>query len=454
LAAAFLFSGVRHYIGSIRRIEDEASLSFAREFYHQAISGKKLGESLRLARLSLIKNRGRGSLDWLNYLLYGDPQFAFFEEPKAKIRAKKKFSPAKHKKKIIFSAIALFAIGLIFSLSVFLPTLKPSSMYLFLKSQSEFNRGNNQLALSLGERAIRSDPYFLAVYPIIASASMRLGDKKDALKYYFDYVLYSEKKDDRENLTQAYIKLGWFYYLEGDYSRSYGFYNKALELSRKLNNRFNEAVALRKLAVWYIDRKDFDTALNLLTKGMGIDIEHQRSVEFRKNLASDYFDIGLVFTNKDDYAAAKEFYEKSRKIFESLKLKSELSDCYFNLGEVCMFEKEYKKALDYYARGLSIDLEQGNKSSLASDYNMFGELYTEMGDTNQAEAFFVKAVNLSEEIKSRPELADACNNLGLLYKTLGRKNKAREYWRKSQEIYRSTDRIKYEEVKKQLLELE
>jgi tetratricopeptide (TPR) repeat protein len=75
---------------------------------------------------------------------------------------------------------------------------------------------------------------------------------------------------------------------------------------------------------------------------------------FHDNIVTilDYFDIGLVFTNKDDYTSAKEFYAKSRLLFEQLNLKNELSDCYFNIGEICLFEKKYQEALDNYMQGL------------------------------------------------------------------------------------------------------
>jgi len=79
MASAFLFAGVRHYIGSIRKIEDNTSLVFAREFYARLLSGLSVGESLRLSRVKSIKEHGLASLHWVNYLLYGDPGFVFFQ---------------------------------------------------------------------------------------------------------------------------------------------------------------------------------------------------------------------------------------------------------------------------------------------------------------------------------------------------------------------------------------
>ncbi len=452
MAGAFLFAGVRHYIGSIRKIEDIASQEFARKFYTQLLAGASVGESLRIAKLKLIKEYGLASLHWVNYLLYGDPGFVFF---KAKIKKENKRMHGAWLKKVLFSGSILILIIVFGLLAAFwLPRFNPGKIYLYLNSQAQFRKGNNQAAVNLGEQVINKDKDFLSAYPVIANAYERMGKKEKALKYYFEYVLRSEKLNNKKHLAAAYIKLGWFYQLAGQYAQAHQFYDKAINLSRQLKDKLNEAVALRKLAVWHIDKKNFETALELLTKSVAINLGAGGNFEHRRNLACDYFDIGLVFANKNDYTAAKEFYEKSRKIFEGLKLENELSDCYFNLGEISLFEKQYQKALDYYLTGLKIDQGQNNKVNLVSDYNMIGELYLEMDDLTQAESHFKQSAALAGEINSRPDLANAHYNLGLLYKKRGRKNMAREHWRKAQEIYRSVDPDKYQEIRSQLLEME
>ncbi|MDD5505295.1 MAG: tetratricopeptide repeat protein [Candidatus Omnitrophica bacterium] len=452
MASAFLFAGVRHYIGTIRRIEDNSSLVFAREFYTQLISGVSVGESLRLSKSKLIREFGLASLHWVNYLLYGDPSFIFFKGQRRK-EVKQK-PPVFYKKILLKSGLAAFFICSGIILAFLLPRFNPGKIYLFLNSQAEYRKGNNRSAITLGEKLIYKDQNFLAAYPIIANAYQRMGDKDRALKYYFDYVFKSERLKNNRHLIQAYIKLGWFYQLNGEYAKAGEFYEKAIKLSRRLNDKSNEAMAMRKLAVWHTDEGNFEQALDLLTKSAAINLERQGNFENARNLACDYFDIGLVFANKNDYAAAKDFYEKSLKIFTRLNLKNELSDCYFNLGEVYFFEKEYLMALDYYFKGLKIDRQQDNKVNLACGYNMIGELYMEIDDLAKAEEYFQDSLELAEEINSRLDLADVNYNLGVLYKRKGRKNLARQHWRKAQEIYRSVDFGKYQEIRAQLLELD
>jgi CHAT domain-containing protein/uncharacterized protein HemY len=452
MASAFLFAGVRHYIGSIRKIEDNASLVFAREFYAQLISGVSVGESLRASKLKLVNEYGLASLHWVNYLLYGDPGFVFF---KIQLRQERKHKLSAPYKSALFKTSLLVVLACATILLAFwLPKVNPSKVYLFLNSEAEYNRGHNQSAINLGKQVINKDQDFLAVYPVIANAYQSLGDKDNAKKYYVDYMLKSEKLNNKKHLNQAYLKLGWFYHLDGRYAQAQELYDKALNLSRQLHDLQNEAVALRKLAVWHIDKNNFTQALDLLTKSIAINLEYSGNFENDKNLACDYFDIGLVFANKNDYPAARDFYEKSRKIFQRLKLYNELSDCYYNLGETYLYQKQYQLALDYYLKGLKLDQEQNNKVNLTSGYNMIGELYLEIDDLVKAEAYFKQSVKLSEEINSRVDLANANYDLGLLYKNKGRKNIAKEYWRKAQEIYRSVDPDKYQEIRTQLLELD
>lgn len=85
---------------------------------------------------------------------------------------------------------------------------------------------------------------------------------------------------------------------------------------------------------------------------------------------------------------------------------------------------------------------------------MIGELYLEIDDVTKAKDYFLQALAISEEINSRPDLANANYNLGLLYQRQGRKNLAREYWRQAQEIFHQTDLERYQEIKKQLQDLE
>jgi len=80
LSNAFLYAGVKHYIGPFWKIMDQPSRQFALTFYKHLMSGKTIGESTKLARKILMDNAS--DICWASYLLYGDPRTHYFEKQK------------------------------------------------------------------------------------------------------------------------------------------------------------------------------------------------------------------------------------------------------------------------------------------------------------------------------------------------------------------------------------
>ena len=71
LANAFMYSGVKHYIGTFGDIPDNTGGKFALTFYDELVAGRTIGQALKQAKLMLI-NQNKHTC-WANYIMYGDP---------------------------------------------------------------------------------------------------------------------------------------------------------------------------------------------------------------------------------------------------------------------------------------------------------------------------------------------------------------------------------------------
>lgn len=78
LGSAFLFAGVRNYIGTFWVVHDDESADFATACYRALASGGSLGAALHTARENAKAAYGTRGLTWASYLLYGDPAFVPF----------------------------------------------------------------------------------------------------------------------------------------------------------------------------------------------------------------------------------------------------------------------------------------------------------------------------------------------------------------------------------------
>ncbi|MFH1577974.1 MAG: tetratricopeptide repeat protein [Candidatus Omnitrophota bacterium] len=466
LAQAFLFAGVRHYLGSFWRIEDNSSWEFAEEFYSQIVNSKPIGEAVRLARLRLFRKYGISAINWSAYVLYGDPSFVLFKDMTAgagRVSTKLNFIGSflcrifklVQIRKIKIAALSLImlvvmALGFIKAFSVF----NPGAKRLFLKAEQLYAQGNNYQIISLLDQAIGKDSLYLPAWRLRGDVYFRLGKFSDALSNYSDYARFSERKKDYKHLAAAYIKIAWIYHMWGDYQKSEGFYQKALNLSRKHKDKLNEADAMARLAVWYVDKGDNESAFSLLMKSSEINRQRDDDPEHRFNLACDYFNIAFLYVEKGDYPIAKEFLNKSEEIFEGLGAIPELGDYYFNMGEVSLFEKNYDLALEYYQKGLDLDRKLDHRFNLSSDYWMLGEFYWETGKFDQAESNFREAIFICQEIDNRPVLAGVYYDLGLMYKEMNELEKAKEYLSQALVLYKDIDIPDYQEVLQEYLALE
>lgn len=447
LARAFLISGVRHYIATLCKIPDEASIIFAREFYFQMLLDRPVGEAVRLARLGLLKKYGETQISWMSYIVFGDPAFRLFKESRAG------FSSAGRKQGLRRHALKIALIFVII-ISAFSLTLKVTGNK-FTRINALYSEGRNEEAISLCNEILAKEPDNPFVLCVLGDVYERKGQREKALEYYFKYTASSEQKKLKSQSAAGFTKIAWVYYLMGNYPEAFTFYSKTVVLAQEAQDKLAEAVALRKLALWYVDKEDYEKALELLFRSSEINRQKQGDSRHRYNLACDYFDLGLVFTDKDDLKTAQEFYNKSMRLFKELRLSSELSDYYSNMAELSVLNKEYGKAEGFYYNSLAIDKKLNNLPSLAATYAMLGELYWEMTDYPKAEENFYNSLKIHARINDPKGLADVYYSLGLFYKEKGSAdNEAFSCLNKAQAFYKNIDTPDYSRIQEEIQQLQ
>lgn len=84
IANAFLYTGVKHFLGTLLEIPDQVAAEFSLEFYLQISNGKPVGAAVREARLRLLQP-SEDTVFWATYILYGDPSACLVsrEDPNA-----------------------------------------------------------------------------------------------------------------------------------------------------------------------------------------------------------------------------------------------------------------------------------------------------------------------------------------------------------------------------------
>lgn len=207
------------------------------------------------------------------------------------------------------------------------------------------------------------------------------------------------------------------------------FAEKALFLAKKNNYIQEEAKAYINLGNYNIISGQYQKALEYFRLGKEL-LEKNNSTEYLKELARIYGSIGIVFSEQNSYAKALEYHLKALKLYEKQGDKQTLSRIYNNVGIVYKSQNENSKALKYFTKAYNL------QDSLKDP--TIGITITNIGNTYFAQNDYEKAFENYEkaEIRFRKNtdfrgLGELYNNLGRYYRKTGNKQNAIEAWNKA-----------------------
>ncbi len=141
---------------------------------------------------------------------------------------------------------------------------------------------------------------------------------------------------------------------------------------------------------------------------------------------------------------ALEYYYKSLKIKEKLKLTDNISASYHNIGGIYLDQGEFDKAFDNFSKCLKYELKLKNQVGIASSYHSFGNYYFKMKDFDKALAYYSQSLTINKKIKNETGIAEALIGIGSVYQSKKDITKAMESYENSLKIFSKTgDRLKY-----------
>ncbi|MDL5512272.1 transcriptional regulator [Arenibacter sp. M-2] len=165
---------------------------------------------------------------------------------------------------------------------------------------------------------------------------------------------------------------------------------KALQLSKDVNDKDQEGLALINLCQGYLFNDFYDKALQY-----GL-----QSLEIRKGLNNLY---DLAFTLRT------------------------LGWLYFDIGY-------FDKALEYHTEALKIHEKIGDRQRIAYSYNSLGLIHERKGDCNLALSFFKTSLNLKKEFNNKDRIAETMKNMGICYRKINEPDSAKTYLESSLDI--------------------
>ena len=180
------------------------------------------------------------------------------------------------------------------------------------------------------------------------------GNSVEAIKQFISTIKLFEELKDINKIAQCYSQMGISYFFQYQYENAQLYYQKAIDLYLKTNNK--------------------------------------------KELAGVLINQGIVYTyiNKND--EAEKNYLNALNIYEEENNIAGLSPTYNSLAKIYYAKKDYEKAIQYYKQSEFYSLQSNNLFNLIPTYNSLAIVYKELKKYDEAKNYSNKSINISKQI--------------------------------------------------------
>ncbi len=225
-------------------------------------------------------------------------------------------------------------------------------------------------------------------------------------------------------------------YSDGNKVAEFG--NKALQLSKKLDNKIEEGNANLNLGNANIILGNYPKALNYFSSAKTIFESQLNNSDAKKGLAKALGSNGIVFSEQSNYAKSLTFYLKSVTIYEEVNDQEKSAKLYNNIGVIYQSQKNYTKAIDYFSKTQKIQ-EKLKDINIGITYTNIANSYLNLKNNEKAFNFYLKAKSSLDINPNQRALGEWYNNFGLYYKETNNPRNAIENWNLAITTFQSID---------------
>jgi tetratricopeptide (TPR) repeat protein len=189
----------------------------------------------------------------------------------------------------------------------------------------------------------------------------KMGEHDKAIEILLRFIHADDKLiNGDEEYADLYNSLGTALYSKGDHTNALSYFEKALEIYKKIYGNYHTKVAM---------------VLN---------------------------NMGGSFAHIDDNGKALANYKEALAIWEKIlgQMHPTIAIVLNNIGYALHNLNDYSKAIDYYQKALSIDLKVLGKEhpNIATRLNNLGNIYLELGDYEKASNLFKEALSILKKV--------------------------------------------------------
>jgi tetratricopeptide (TPR) repeat protein len=250
----------------------------------------------------------------------------------------------------------------------------------------------------------------------------------DKAKFYFQQAInLSRELNYKKEEASGLFDLGNIHFDTREINQAKQFFNQSLSIRQELDDKQGEANIYHCLGMIYQELRRYAEARQNYQQALKLKIQFGNLY----SQAITYHQLGWIAQDLKEYAEAKENYQQALNIFIEFNDFYAQSSTYHQLGWLSQDLKEYAEAKQNYQKSLAIKAALGDIYSQASTYHQLGLVAQELKEYGEARQNYKKAITIFMEFDDRHNLAKTYQNLGVIAQELKEYGEARQNYQKS-----------------------
>lgn len=252
----------------------------------------------------------------------------------------------------------------------------------------------------------------------------------DAIAFWQQALTIYQKLQDRQGEAAALGNLGAAYLALGDNQQAIAISQQLLTIAREIRDRRSEAVALANLAIAYKVQGNYNQAIQSHRQALAMMEEigdRPSQVQILNNLANSYEALG-------NYEEAIRLQNQNLNLARELKNRQGEGVVLGNLGALYARLGERGKAIEFHQQSLVVAQSIGDRQGEGYARQNLGSVYHSLGKIEEATNYYQQSLKIAQEISDRWMQLNVLGNLGLVYAEQGDVARAIDYHQNSIKI--------------------
>lgn len=269
----------------------------------------------------------------------------------------------------------------------------------------------------------------------------------DSLLFYTQKVnRYASNLHYEKGVMESYCSMGYYYSLTGNYAQWLSYYQQALTLAEKINDKKVELNMLRNIGGFYLNLEKEATALQYYNRAYKIATAINDPVA-KAYLCVDRADIPLLH---HQYDTALALYREALQVINDPN-GYVAAFVRADIGNVLCEKKQYREAMPLFRTSLDYYRRTNDNLGKMNTMVALAKAYRGLKQTDTAIACALTGFSLAKEIKNREGIKNGAECLAGLYETKGDYRNGLTYFK----LYKAaSDSIFNDDTRKKTAELE